>query len=302
MRIGIDLGGTKIEGIALDAADVVRARRRVSTPKGDYAATVAAVAGLVADLEAEAGADGLPVGIATPGAVSPVTGRMKNCNSTWLNDRPLAADLAGALGREPRLANDANCLASSEAADGSGAGARVVFGAILGTGVGGGVVVDGRVLAGANAVAGEWGHNPLPWTRPEDLPEPACWCGRRGCIETRLSGPGLVRDYQETTGKAAEAPQVVARAEAGEADAVACLERYEERLARGLAVVINLLDPDVVVLGGGLSRIGRLYRRVPLIWGAHVFSDRVDTRLEAPLHGDASGVRGATRLWPPDAG
>lgn len=297
MRIGIDLGGTKIEGLALADDGRALARRRLPTPRHDYPATIQAIVDLVAALEAATGARGT-VGIGMPGAISPATGRVKNANSTWLNDRPLREDLEAALGREVRLANDANCFALSEATDGAAAGAAVVFGVIVGTGTGGGIVVDGRVLTGPNAIAGEWGHNALPWPRDDERPGPPCYCGLSGCIETFLSGPGLVRDHEQATGRRFEAPQIVARAEAGEAAAVASLERYAERMARALASVINVLDPDVIVLGGGLSNVMRLYTRVPALWGRWVFSDRVDTRLVPPAHGDASGVRGAAWLWP----
>lgn len=291
-RIGIDLGGTKIEGVALDPAGGERARRRVPTPRDDYAATVEAIAALVADLERVAGGPA-PVGIGTPGAVSPATGLMKNCNSVWLNGQPLAADLERRLGRPIRLANDADCFALSEARDGAGAGARVVFGVIVGTGTGGGLVVDGRVWRGPNAIAGEWGHNPLPWPRDGEWPGPACYCGKTGCIETFLSGPGLARDYGRPAG------EIAAGAAAGDAAAEAALTRYEERMARALASVINVLDPEVIVLGGGLSELARLYGTVPRLWGRWVFSDRVDTRLAAPVHGAASGARGAAWLWEP---
>ena len=269
-RIGIDLGGTKTEAIALDAAGRELFRKRVPTPRGDYQGTLRAVASLVA----EAGEGSVGVGI--PGAHSHASGLVKNANSTWLIGKPLQQDLERVLGREVRLANDANCFALSEAADGAGAGAEVVFGVILGTGVGGGVVVRGRLVEGANAIAGEWGHNPLPLPRAEDQPLRPCYCGRAGCIETYLSGPALERDGGE-----------------------AGLERYCERLARALAGVINILDPDVIVLGGGVSNLARLYDRVPSLWARHVFSDRIATRLLPPKHGDSSGVRGAASLWEP---
>ncbi|MBM3367193.1 MAG: ROK family protein [Betaproteobacteria bacterium] len=269
-RIGVDLGGTKIELLALDDAGGEAFRKRVPTPQGDYAATVATVASLVREAEATLGTTAT-VGVGTPGALSSVTGRIKNANSTCLNGQPLKQDLEAALQREIRLANDANCFALSEATDGAGKGARVVFGVILGTGVGGGIVVEGRVLTGPNAIAGEWGHNPLPNPRKEDLPLRDCYCGRQGCIETYLSGPALQADPD--------------------------MNRYEVRLARSLADVINVLDPDVIVLGGGISGIGRLYANVPAVWGKDVFSDRVATRLLPPVHGDASGVRGAAWLW-----
>jgi fructokinase len=282
MRIGIDLGGTKIEGIVIDAAGRACARRRVPTPRGDYRATVAAIAALVAALESESGARA-SVGVGIPGALSRVSGLVKNANSTCLIGQPLQRDLEAALGRPVRLANDANCFALSEAVDGAGRGARVVFGVILGTGVGGGIVVDGRVLEGPNAIAGEWGHNPLPLPAGDDLPLRPCYCGRAGCIETYLCGPARERD--------------------GGVAAAAAIARYEARLARALAGVINLLDPDVIVLGGGVSNVDRLYANVPRLWRAHVFSDHVATRLVQPAHGDASGVRGAAWLWggPPPA-
>lgn len=294
--MGVDLGGTKIEAIALGDDGRELARRRIATPRHDYAATLDAIRELVADLERETGERG-SVGVGMPGAISPASGLVKNANSTWLNDRPLAEDLSARLGRPCRFANDANCFALSEATDGAAAGARVVFGAILGTGTGGGVVVDGRVLTGPNAVAGEWGHNPLPWPRAEEWPGPPCYCGRSGCIETFLSGPGLAADHRRVTGEERGAEQIVASADAGDVRADATLGRYEERLARSLASLINILDPDAIVLGGGLSRIQRLYARVPALWGRFVFSDRVDTRLVPPRHGDSSGVRGAAWLW-----
>jgi fructokinase len=296
MRIGVDVGGTKLEGIALDPGGGRRARRRVPTPRDDYAGTVAAIAGLVRALEAEAGATGT-VGVGIPGTLSPATGRVKNANATWLNGRPLDADLAAALGRPVRVANDANCFAVSEATDGAGAGARVVFGVILGTGVGGGLVVDGRPLPGANAIAGEWGHNPLPWPGPGEWPGPAWYCGRTGCAETFLSGPALARDVAADTGQGLDPPAIAAAAAAGQPAAAAAVERLAGRLARALAAVINVVDPDVIVLGGGLSHVARLYAAVPAAWGRFVFSDRVATRLSAARHGDASGVRGAAWLW-----
>jgi fructokinase len=276
VRIGIDLGGTKIEGIALDDSGAMLVRRRVATPQGDYRAIVEAVAALVRSIEAETGRQ-CTVGVGMPGALSQVSGRVKNSNSTCLIGQPLQGHLEAALAREVRLANDANCFALSEAIDGAGRGVRVVFGVILGTGVGGGIVVDGRVLEGPNAIAGEWGHNPLPLPNEDDLPLRPCYCGRAGCIETYLSGPALERDYA-AVGERARG-------------------RYQARLARSLAGVINLLDPDVIVLGGGVSNVARLYASVPRLWAAHVFSDHVATRLEKPTHGDSSGVRGAAWLW-----
>jgi len=298
VRIGIDLGGTKIEGIALDDAGGTLARRRVATPRFDYDGTVEAIAALALSLEQEAGLRGT-VGVGMPGAISPASGLVKNANSTWLIGRPLDRDLSARLERPVRLANDANCFALSEAVDGAAAGARVVFGVIVGTGTGGGVVVERRVLTGPNAIAGEWGHNPLPWPRPGEWPGPACYCGKTGCVESFLSGPGLARDYREATGQAIEAPEIARRAETGEAPALAALERYEDRMARALAVVLNILDPDAVVLGGGMSRVQRLYRNLPRLWQEWAFSDRVDTRLAPPVHGDSSGVRGAAWLWGP---
>ena len=297
MRIGIDLGGTKIEGVALGAGGEVLAGRRTATPRYDYDGTVRTIAGLVSALESDTGARGT-VGVGMPGAISPATGLVKNANSTWNIGRPLQQDLERALSRPVRLANDANCFALSEAVDGAGAGAEIVFGVIVGTGTGGGVVVRQQVLTGANAVAGEWGHNPLPWVTPDEWPGAACYCGRSGCIETVLSGPGMARDHAEATGESISSEAVVARAAEGNAAAEATLRRYEHRMARSLASVINLLDPDVIVLGGGLSKLERLYVNVPALWGRWVFSDRVDTRLLPPWHGDASGVRGAAWLWP----
>jgi fructokinase len=296
VRIGVDLGGTKIESVALGERSQIVARRRVPTPRHDYDQTLAAIVGIVHDVEREVGATGT-VGIGIPGTISPATGLVKNANSTWLNGGALADDLPARLGRPVRFANDANCFALSEASDGAGAGCSIVFGVILGTGVGGGVVVNGRVLVGCNAVAGEWGHNPLPAPRGGEWPGPACYCGRTGCIETFLSGPGMVRDYQDDGGPALSADEIVQRAERGETLASACLDRYEDRLARGLAGIINVVDPDVVVLGGGLSNIERLYTSVPRLWTAHVFSDAVATRLVRARHGDSSGVRGAAWLW-----
>lgn len=297
-RFGIDLGGTKIELLALDTAGSERWRRRVATPSGDYVATLEAITGLIAAAEHDLGGSG-SVGIATPGALSRLTGRIKNANSTCLNDQPLVQDLERLLARPVRIANDANCFALSEATDGAAAGAEVVFGVILGTGVGGGIVVNGRALEGANAIAGEWGHNPLPQlTEPERRADLACYCGRRHCVETWLSGPGLAADHLRVSGEALSAQQIAARADGGDPTAQATLGRYAERLARALAGVINILDPDVIVLGGGLANIRRLYDDVPLLWARHVFSDHIATRLVPPRHGDSSGVRGAAWLWP----
>lgn len=297
LRIGIDLGGTKIEVIALGAAGRVLARHRVPTPQGDYAATLAAVVGLVDRVEVETGRRGT-VGVGTPGALSRVSGLIKNANSTCLIGEPLKDDLQALLGRELRVANDANCFALSEAVDGAGQGAPVVFGVILGTGVGAGIVVNGRALDGANGIAGEWGHNPLPLPTGEDLPLPSCYCGRAGCIETYLSGPGLAMDHARCSGELARPEGIVAGAAEGDPACEASLARYEHRLARALAGVINILDPDVIVLGGGLSNVERLYETVPSLWRPHVFSDHVATRLLRARHGDSSGVRGAAWLWP----
>lgn len=296
LRIGIDLGGTKIEIAAFDADGNPLLRQRIPTPQGDYVATVEAVAGLVEDAEARLGSRG-SVGIGMPGAESRVTGRIKNANSVCLIGQPLHTDLERRLQREVRLANDANCFALSEAVDGAAAGAAVVFGVIVGTGCGAGVVVHGRVLEGANAIAGEWGHNPLAWPRDEERPGPACYCGKNGCVETWLSGPGLARDFLASSGRALSAVDVAQAADRGDAAAQAAMARYEDRMARALAQVINLLDPDVVVLGGGLSNIARLYENVPRLWGRYVFSDHVATRLLPPVHGDSGGVRGAAWLW-----
>jgi len=296
VRFGIDLGGTKIELIALDRAGRELLRRRTATPRNDYPATVEATARLLEDAERELGAQGT-VGLGTPGAVSRLTGRMKNCNSTWLNGMPLLEDLQRRLARPLRISNDANCFALSEATDGAAAGAEVVFGVIIGTGCGAGVVVRGQVLTGPNAIAGEWGHNPLPWPRDEERPGPPCYCGRSGCLETWISGTGLRRDLRDAGGPDLAAAEVALRAQAGDVACEAALQRLEDRLARGLAHVVNILDPDVIVLGGGLSNLVRLYQNVPRLWGPHVFSDSVETRLVAPRFGDSSGVRGAAWLW-----
>jgi fructokinase len=293
LRIGIDLGGTKIEAIGLGADGSERFRRRIETPRGSYDGTIRAIADLVSAGEQAAGERGT-VGIGMPGAISPATGLVKNANSTWLIGHPLQQDLEAALGRPVRLANDANCFALSEASDGGGAGARVVFGVILGTGVGGGIVVDGQVLAGANAIAGEWGHNMLPWPDADEWPGPPCYCGRTGCIETFLCGRGLELAY----GPGAPAAHAIAAAVTGDARASAAVELYARRLAKALAGVVNVLDPDVIVLGGGLSNTESLYRRVPELWAEWIFSDRVDSRLARAKHGDSSGVRGAAWLWP----
>jgi fructokinase len=296
LRIGVDLGGTKIEVAALDGAGGFRLRRRVPTPQGRYRDTVSAIAALVQDTERELGAPGT-VGVGIPGTISTLTGRVKNANSTWLNDRPLREDLRAALGREVRIQNDANCLAVSEAVDGAAAGAPVVFAAILGTGVGAGIALDGRALAGANGIAGEWGHVPLPAPRDDERPGPRCWCGRHGCIETWLSGPGLAADHARVAGRAADATAIAAGAAAGDATCAASIERWSDRLARGLAMVVNILDPQVVVLGGGLSNLETICTGLPHRVAPRVFSDALVTRFVRAAHGDSSGVRGAAWLW-----
>ena len=296
MRLGIDLGGTKIEIVALDDDGRELLRRRVPTPASDYEATLRAVADLIEGAERELGQRG-SVGIGTPGSISHATGLLKNANSTCLNGKPVKQDIEKVLGREVRIANDANCFALSEAVDGAARDAQVVFGVILGTGVGGGIVVSRRVLVGANAIAGEWGHNPLPLPGKADLPLPECYCGRQGCIETYISGPGMAALHARATGGTLTPPQIVAAAEAGDEGAERTMQRYEDRLARSLANVINILDPDVIVLGGGMSNIERLYASVPRLSQRHVFSDRVDTKLVRHHHGDSGGVRGAAWLW-----
>lgn len=300
MRIGVDIGGTKIEAAALDRAGVVRLARRRPTPAGDYSATIAAVRALVLELEAALGRRA-PVGIGMPGVLSPATGLVKNANSTCLNGHPFDRDLEAALERPLRFANDANCFALSEASDGAARWARVVFGAILGTGVGGGIIIDGRPLLGANAIAGEWGHSPLPWPADDERPGAPCYCGKAGCIETFLSGPGLTRSHAALSGESVAGAALAARAAAGEPAARRTLTLYADRLARSLATVINLLDPEAIVLGGGLGQIDFLYDHVPRLWQRYVFSDQVATRLLRPAWGDASGVRGAAWLWPPEA-
>ena len=298
-RLGIDLGGTKVEIIALDADGRETFRKRIATPQDGYDVTIGAVAGLVRDAENELGLPPLTatVGVGTPGSISRATGLLRGSNSVSLNGKPIREDLSRLLGRPVRVTNDANCFALSEATDGAGRGAGVVFGVILGTGVGAGIVVDGRSLEGPNAIAGEWGHNPLPWPRDDERPGPSCFCGRAGCIETWLSGPGLVNDHFGRTGRMLIATHIAAGAAAGDRECGNTLARYEERLARALAHVINLLDPDVIVLGGGMSNVDSLYAVVPKLWSAWVFSDRVDTRLVKHIHGDSSGVRGAAWLW-----
>jgi len=293
IRIGVDFGGTKIEAAALDADGRFRARVRAATPPG-YDEGLETVRALVAAAEAEAGASGATVGIGIPGSPSPVTGLIRNANSIRLNGRPLQADFERVLGRPVRLANDANCLALSEATDGAGQGAEVVFAVIVGTGCGGGLAVGGRPVTGRNAVTGEWGHMPLPWPRGEEVPGPACWCGRRGCMELWVSGSGLARDH----GGGLNAEAIVAAARAGDPDATAALDRYVERLGRGLAVICDILDPDVLVFGGGMSNVDELYERLPGAIAPHVFSDVFGTPVRKAAHGDSSGVRGAAWLWP----
>jgi fructokinase len=295
MRIGIDLGGSKIE-IAAFAGLTELARQRIPTPQGDYMGTVMAIAGLVESIENKLG-QRASVGVGIPGTESAQSGLIKNANSTCLIGKPLRRDLQTLLQREVRLANDANCFALSEAIDGAGAGAETVFGVILGTGVGGGIIVRERVLTGANGIGGEWGHNPLPTPTAADLPAPACYCGHHGCVETWLSGPGLARDHASINGESLTPEVIAARAAAGNAACEATLKRYEIRLAKSLAVVINILDPQVIVLGGGLSNLDRLYENIPQLWAPHVFSDHVATQLLKHRHGDSSGVRGAAWLW-----
>ena len=297
MRIGLDLGGTKIATVVLGPAGDVAFQQRVPTPRGDYNATLETIARCVDEAERAVGRL-CTVGVGIPGITSPATGLIKNANSTWLIGRPLHRDLEARLGRPVRLENDANCFAVSEASDGAAVGATVVFGIILGTGTGAGLVVRGGLITGANAIAGEWGHNPLPWPDDDERPGPLCYCGRRGCIETFVSGPGLSGDYTNRGGAAMTAEEIVARAQGGDRLADAALAAWERRLARALASVINIVDPDVIVAGGGLSRIARLYETVPDLWRSWVFSDAIVTRLVPARHGDASGVRGAAWLWP----
>jgi len=297
IRIGVDIGGTKTELVALDAVGRAVARRREATPRGEYAHALEQLANLVLDLEREVGSR-CTVGIGTPGRVSRASGLLSNAYALVFNGKPIQRDLESRLGRELRFANDANCFALSEASDGAARGARIVFGVILGTGVGGGVVVDGRVLNGANAIAGEWGHNPLPWAEDNERPGPRCGCGRPGHIEAFLSGPALARDHQGATGEALAPEEIVARAGAGDADCAASLARYETRLGKALAHIMNVLDPDVIVLGGGMSAAPSLYRNVPARWEGYVYGGSATTRLVPAQHGDASGVRGAAWLWP----
>lgn len=295
IQIGVDFGGTKIEAAALDARGNFLARERSPNP-GSYDASIRTVCELVERVEREAGGRG-SVGVGAPGSISPRTGVMRNANSTWLNGRNFKADLSSALGREIRLANDANCLALSEVVDGAAAGAQVAFAVIIGTGCGGGLVVDGKVVEGANGIAGEWGHIPLPWPSSEELETPPCWCGQRGCLETWISGGGLKRDFAASTGRALAGEEIIRLAREGDSEARAARDRYVHRLGRGLAVICNVLDPDTIVIGGGLSNVGELYQQLPGIIRGHVFSDIWDARIVQARWGDSSGVRGAAWLW-----
>ena len=297
IRIGVDLGGTKIEFVALERDGTELHRHRIPTPRFEYDGTVRAIADGVKEIEKKLGRTA-SVGVGIPGTISTKTGFVKNANSTWMNGKPFDKDLSRALGREVRCSNDANCLAASEATDGAGAGKHVVFAVILGTGCGGGIAVDGRVHSGSNGVGGEWGHNTLPWMRAEEFPGPPCYCGKNGCVETWVSGTGLEKDYERATKLSLRGPEIIARSAAGEAAALAALDRFEDRLTRALAGVINLLDPDVIVLGGGASQIPRLYKNVPARLKDHVFGNEADTPVLPAKHGDASGVRGAAWLWP----
>ena len=296
MRIGVDVGGTKIEAVALSPNGAILSRVRTPTPRGDYPRTLESIAHLVFELERTLGRQGT-VGVGIPGTISTATRLVKNANSVWLIGKPLADDLQRLLARPVRFANDANCFALSEAIDGAAAAARVVFGVIIGTGTGGGIVVDRRVVEGVNGIAGEWGHNPLPWPHADEMPGPVCYCGRNGCIETFLSGPALAREYERLTQRSLGPEEIAARANAGDGEASRCLEHYVDRFARAVATVINVVDPDIVVLGGGLSNIDQLYTAVPARWSRYVFSDVVATRLAKAHHGDSSGVRGAAWLW-----
>ncbi len=297
LRIGIDLGGSKIAAVAMLGDGRVVAERRSPTPAGDYRAVIAALASHVSDIETKAGLEGT-VGIAMPGSISPATGLVQNANSTWLNGRDFAADLEGALARPVRLANDANCFALSEAVDGAGRHARLVFGVILGTGCGGGVVFNRTALLGRHHIGGEWGHNPLPWAGPEEAPGPPCWCGKQGCIELWVSGSGMERDHCAVTGLALSAVDIEQAGQRGARAAAASLDRHADRLARALAHVVNILDPDVIVLGGGLSKMPHLYDVLPGLIAPHVFADHCRVEVRRPVHGDASGARGAAWLWP----
>ncbi len=296
-RIGVDLGGAKIEFVALERDGAELQRHRIATPRFKYDGTVRAVVDGVKEIEKRLGRSA-SVGVGIPGTVSAKTGLVKNANSTWLNGKPFDKDLSRALQREVRCANDANCLAVSEATDGAGTGKHIVFAVILGTGCGGGIAVDGRVHSGSNGVAGEWGHNTLPWMRAEEFPGPECYCGKRGCIETWISGTGLEKDYERATKTFLHGPEIIARSEAGEPAALAVLDRFENRVTRALAGVVNLLDPDVIVMGGGASQGSRLYKNVPERLKDYVFGKEADTPVLPAKHGDASGVRGAAWLWP----
>ena len=297
MRIGVDLGGTKIEALALNDAGVELARYRVDTPQGDYPGTIAAIVDLIDRLELETGLRGT-VGVGIPGTVERSNGLVKNANSTWLNGEPFDKDLSAALGREARVANDANCFVVSEATDGAAAGIDVVFGVILGTGCGGGIALHGRVHAGRGGLGGEWGHNPLPWPVEGEFPGPQCYCGKRGCLETWLSGTGLMKDYKRQTGTLLKGAEIVTLSETGDKEALGALERLENRIARGLATMINVLDPDAIVIGGGVSRIDRIYESVTRQLPQYVFGGKTETPVLKALHGDSSGVRGAAWLWP----
>jgi fructokinase len=296
LRIGIDLGGSKIEGVLMDPESTELARHRVSTPRDDYAASIAAIVDLKARLM-QGIQISTKIGIAVPGSISPVTGVMQNANSTWLNGRAFNRDLAAALATPVRLANDANCFALSEATDGAAKNTPIVFGVILGTGCGGGLVVNGNLLDGPRGIGGEWGHNPLPWAEPEEYPGPECWCGRRGCLETWVSGTGMAADHERLTGERQTAKEIAARAARGNDKASATLSRHADRLARGLAHVVNILDPDVLVLGGGLSQLSHLYEQLPNLMAPHIFADQCSVVIKPPRWGDASGARGAARLW-----
>ena len=297
LRLGIDLGGTKIEGAVLDRAHRKIAGERIKSPHNDYAATISAITGLVRKLSSEAGGEP-SVGVGIPGSLAPRTGLVQNANSTWLNGKPLKTDLEAVLKRQVRFANDANCFALSEATDGAGVGGRTVFGVILGTGCGGGIVIDGKLVEGARAIGGEWGHTPLPWPSHAELDHPPCWCGRSGCMETWVSGPALAAEYAGVTGKPASGEEIVICARAGEPAALAALERHASRLARGLAQVVNIIDPDVIVLGGGLSNLSHLYEELPRLMAPYVFANDRQVEVQPPRWGDASGVRGAAWLWP----
>ena len=296
MKIGFDVGGTKIEALAIDDQRQVRLRQRIATPRGNYDATIRAIADLAGTFLREL-KEPCTIGVGIPGTISPSSGLVKNANSVWLIGKPLQQDLERLLSQPLRFSNDANCFALSEATDGAAAGASVVFGVIVGTGTGGGIVAHGRVLSGPHHIAGEWGHNPLPWPEPDEWPGPPCYCGHTGCIETFLSGPALAHAYERRTGELVDATEVARRAEQNEYAAAEVMAGYEHRMARALASVINMLDPDVIVLGGGLSNIDRLYTNVPRLWKSFVFSDHVETPLVKAAHGDASGARGAAWLW-----